>query len=197
MHTLCWSPCRRLGSTAGILAGLALAAFAARADAASAVRLDVDGVLGEHVALGPPTQARTTILFFMSRRAQKESVAFGREVDERLLDAAVESVAFVDVRPYGGWLRRLAMSRLKQSATEAREHRRERRVAHGADASSEVVNRWHLVGDFDGSLFSRFGVESDLSHPIAFVLDRGGALLGPFHDVSGVLAAVGKATRAR
>lgn len=133
----------------------------------------------------------------MSRRAADECAAFGRAVDEQILDAAVESVAIVDVRAYGGWLRRLAMARLKKSATEALERRRTRRVARGADASSEVVGRWHLVGDFDGSLFSRFGVERELAHPAAFVLDRNGTLLGPFHDAHAVVTAVGGLTRAR
>ena len=174
---------------------LALAAPITRAHAGSAVSLDLHDVLGERVAL--PAPARATVLFFMSRRAQDECNAFGRDIDEQLLDAPVESVAFVDVRRYGGWLRRLAESRMKKSALEAREHRRERRIEHGANASSDVVNRWHLVGDFDGALFSQFGVEGEPAHPLAFVLDRKGALRGPFREVRAVVEAVGDATRAR
>jgi hypothetical protein len=179
-----------------MLAGLALVAGAGSVSAARSVRLDVDGVLGERVALGPPAQARTTILFFMTRKAKDECTAFGREIDERLLDVAIESVSFVDMHPYSGILRGLAMSHLKKSAQEALQHRRERRVARGIDASSDVVNRWHLVGDFDGALFSRFGVDAELAHPLAFVLDKSGTLLGPFHDADAVLTAVGDATRA-
>lgn len=191
------NPQRPLRFFARILAGLALVAAAGNVSAARSVQLDVDAVLGEHVTLGPPSQARTTVVFFMSRKAESESTAFGRDIDERLLDAAIESVAIVDMHPYAGWLRRLATSRLKKSAEEARVHRRERRVARGIDASNDVINRWHLIGDFDGALFSRFGVAADLAHPIAFVLDKSGTVLGPFHDVPAVAAAVGQATRAR
>lgn len=186
----------RLHTLARVLVvALALAAPIARARAAGPVRLDLRDVLGERVAL--PAAARATVLLFMSRRAGDECNAFGRDLDEQLLDAPIESVAFVDVRRYAGWLRRLAESRMKKSALEAREHRRARRLEHGANASSDVVNRWHLVGDFDGALFSQFGVEGEPEHPLAFVLDPKGALRGPFREVRAVVAAVGDVTRAR
>jgi hypothetical protein len=148
-------------------------------------------VLGEAVPLGPPAQAHATILFFMNERLKNESAAFAREVDERLLDGPVETVSIVDVRRYGGWLKRLAMGQLRKSAAEARERRRQRRVTRGADASPSVVNRWHLVADFDGSLFRRFGVAPELVQPLAFVLDTAGKLRGPFHEAASVVRAVG------
>ena len=141
-------------------------------------------------ALGAPEQARPTIVYFMSRSAKEESSSFARAVDEILLNAPIESVGTVDLRKYAGVLRRLATSYLKKSAEESLAHRRERRLAKGVDASPEMVNRWHLIGDFDGSLFSRFGVESDPAHPLAFVLDRAGAVHGPFRDVQSVVSAV-------
>jgi hypothetical protein len=169
---------------------VALVTVEAGAHAAGAMHLSLQGVLGDAVSLGPPQQARTTIVYFMSRRAKDDSSAFARAVDETLLNAPVESVGIVDVRRYGGILRRLATSYLRKSADEALAHRRERRQAKGIDASPEFVNRWHLVGDFDGSLFSRFGVVSEPAHPLAFVLDRTGDVYGPFADVKSLLSAV-------
>ncbi|MCU1281683.1 MAG: hypothetical protein JWM53_5229, partial [bacterium] len=123
----------------------------------------------------------------MSQRAREASSTFARAVDESLLNAPVEEVGIVDVRRYGGVLRRLASSYLRKSADEVLVHRRERRLARGVDASPEFVNRWHLIGDFDGSLFDRFGVEYEPARPLAFVLGRDGALHGPFADVASVL----------
>ncbi|MDB4970257.1 MAG: hypothetical protein JWN44_5946 [Myxococcales bacterium] len=161
----------------------------AGARATSRMQLSVQGVLGDAVNLGPPYQARPTILVFMSRRAKDESSAFARALDETLLNAPVESVGVVDVRRYAGLLRRVATSYLKKSASEALDHRRERRVAMGIDASAEVVNRWHLIGDFDGALFERFSVEREPARPLAFLVDRDGGVHGPFADVTSVVSA--------
>ncbi len=177
--------CRRIAAPL-----LVCAALAGSAHAADPVQLSMQGVLGDAVHLGPPAQARTTIVYFMSQRAKDASSAFARTVDETLLNAPVEAVGIVDVRRYGGLMRRLASSYLRKSADEALAHRRERRLASGLDASAEFVNRWHLVGDFDGSLFERFGVEREPARPLAFVLDRQGGVHGPFAEVAGVLAAV-------
>ncbi|HEX6837279.1 MAG TPA: hypothetical protein VF334_11935 [Polyangia bacterium] len=157
--------------------------------AAAPVELHVVDVVGERVDVAPDAAA-PTVLIFMSRRAKEASSAFARTVDERLLDRPIEEVGIVDVRPYGGILRRLATSLMRSSVTEARAHRRERREARGVDASPAAVDRWHLVGDFDGALFRRFGVEAEPAQPVAFVIDRAGALHGPFRDVDAVVAAV-------
>jgi hypothetical protein len=53
-----------------------------------------------------------------------------------------------------------------------------------------VVERWHLVPDFDGSLFARFAVAPDPEHPLAFVVDRQGNAQGPYRDAAGILAAL-------
>jgi hypothetical protein len=166
------------------------------AHAGAPLHLALSGVLGDAVAVGPE-QPRPTVLFFMGRRAQAESAAFGREVDERTLAANVESVAIVDMRRYGGWLKSLALSRLRKAAEEGLARRRTRRQVPGVDAREEVVKRWHLVADFDGSLFSRFAVAPDPEHPVAFVVDGHGLARGPFNDVAGVLAALGTTPPAR
>jgi hypothetical protein len=154
---------------------LVLTAAAAPVSSAALGSLALDGALGEHVRVGPQP-SRPTIVFFMSQRAADECAAFGRKVDEEMLEADVESLAIVDVRRYAGWMRTAATYQLRKSAEEALAHRRERRRAHGRDASDEVVRRWHLIGDFDGALFARFGVAPDLAHPLAFVIDKRGAL---------------------
>ena len=179
----------------GRIACLLRLLVSSRAHAAQSVHVVMRGALGERVVLGPPEQARTTILFFMSRRAPDESARFGSEIDERTLAADVDSIAIVDLRRYGGWLRRLVDARLRSSAEETLARRRERRVQQHADASDAAVGRWHLVGDFDGSLFARFAVAADPEHPLAFVLDRHGAARGPYRGVAELLAAVGAATR--
>jgi hypothetical protein len=167
---------------------LALLLLAAPAVAAP-LPLRLEGVLGEPIALGPPAQARTTIVFFMSRATRDESAAFARAVDEQLLTAPVESIGIVDMHRYGGLLRGLAMSALRRATAEGRQRRRERREAHRVDASPTVVDRWHMVGDFDGTLFDRFGVGRDPAHPVAFVLDRAGGLHGPFRDAASLVSA--------
>jgi len=159
--------------------------------APNVVQLAAVDVLGEPVRIGPE-QRRSTILFFMSKRSREASSEFGRVVDERLLEAPVESVAIVDVRKYGGWLRGLATSRMQKSEREARARRRERRIARGADASDAAVNRWHLVGDFDGALFARFGVGADPERPLAFLVDPRGELRGPYRDPDALCAAVAR-----
>lgn len=160
-----------------------LATFAVRA---SAFELRAVDVLGRAVdaSRGP------TIFFFMSKRCKDASAAFAKAVDERLIDKPVEQVGVVDVRRYSGLLRSLCTSYLKRSTEESRVKRRERRQAKGVDASQAAVDRWHLVGDFDGSLFSRFGVEAEPKQPLAFVVDAAGTLHGPFRDVEPVVAAV-------
>ena len=172
------------------LGGL-LALAASAAVPAASLHFTVEDVLGARVAVGAPGQARPTIVIFMSRRCSDASAAFARGVDEALLDQPVDSIGIVDVRRYGGMLRRLATSYLRKSAHEAQQHRRQRRVARGIDASPEVVGRWHLVGDFDGALFARFGVTAEPARPVAFVLGRSGAVHGPYGDVPSVVAAVG------
>jgi len=166
----------------------------AAAHAAPVGRLALEDVLGEAVSLPcAGQQLKATVLFFMSKRSKDESAAFARAVDEKLLNGPVQSVGIVDLRRYGGIWRGLAMSRLRKSASDGRDHRRERRVARGIDASPEVVNRWHLIGDFDGSIFERFGVEREPARPIAFVLDRAGELRGPYSELTGLFDAVARA----
>jgi hypothetical protein len=173
--------------TVAVVASVAtLVTLTPRARAITPVQLALHGVLGDAVSLGPPRQARTTVVFFMSRRAKEASAKLASAVDEMLLQAPVELVGIVDVRRYGGMLRSLATSYMKKSADEALRQRRERRLARGVDASPDVVNRWHLIGDFDGALFERFGVEREPARPLAFVLDRDGGVHGPYADASGV-----------
>jgi len=160
----------------------------AHAGAAPLASLRITDVLGNQLQLG--AAPAPTVLIFMSRTARAASATFARAVDERLLDRPIESVGIVDVRRYGGVLRRLATSYLVRSAKEARVSRRERRQARGVDASEGAIDRWHLVGDFDGSLFARFGVAAEPKEPLAFVVDPAGALHGPFLEVDEVVAAV-------
>jgi hypothetical protein len=185
------NPCsRRLAATLSLVGALLCTSFAR----ASAPRLPVDMVdaLGQHVSVNGAANA-PTVLFFMSKRAKDASAAFARTVDERLLDRPVESIGIVDMRKYSGMLKGLASSYLRRSAEESKIKRRERRQAAGVDASPAAVDRWHLVGDFDGSLFSRFGVEADPAQPLAFVVDGSGAVRGPFHDVDPVVQALAEA----
>jgi hypothetical protein len=163
-----------------------------RLHAMEPLHLALDGVLGERCVLGAPEQPRPTIVFFMGPRAQAESAAFGRTVDEVTLAADVETIAVADVQRYGGWLRSMATSRLRKAAADALSRRRTRRQAHGAVAREDVVARWHLVADFDGSLFTRFAVAANPQHPLAFVVDRRGNVQGPYRDAAGVVAALAK-----
>ena len=181
---------------AALAAGVALFGLDAAAQASAAPPLHLVDVLGHPVSLAAPAR-EPTVLIFMSRTAKDASAAFARAVDERLLDRPIESVDIVDLRRYGGVLRGLATSYLRRSAEEARVRRRERREARGVDASPAAIDRWHLIGDFDGSLFARFGVGAEPKQPLAFVVDRAGALHGPFHDVDPVVAAATASAPAR
>lgn len=172
---------------------LAATLLGASASRASAIELHVTDVLGKQVSVASKLP---TVLIFMSRSAKDASSAFARAVDERLLDRPIESVGIVDVRKYGGLLRSLATKYLKRSAEDAKVKRRERREARGVDASPAAVDRWHLVGDFDGALFAQFGVEAEPKQPLAFVVDCGGALHGPYRDVDPLVAAVASASPA-
>jgi len=171
-----------------VAASATLALLAGFAGRAAAFELHAVDVLGRSVdaaaARGP------TVFFLMSKRCKEASAAFATAVDERLVDKPVESVGIVDVRRYSGLLRGLCTSAMKRSVEESRNKRRERRQARGVDASAAAVDRWHLIADFDGSLFARFGVAGDPEQPLAFVVDAAGALHGPFRDVDRVVAAV-------
>ena len=171
-----------------IVAAVALPGANVAHAASTQVELHVVDVLGARVDVAPQAHART-VLIFMSKRAKEASAAFARAVDERLIDRPIESIGVVDVRRYAGMLRGLATSYLRRSAEESKVKRRERREARGVDASPAAVDRWHLIGDFDGSLFARFGVEAEPKEPLAFVVDTGGALHGPFREVDRVVDA--------
>lgn len=177
----------RFTAPLALVAALVAGGFA-HASAPPLASLRITDVLGNQVQLG--AAPAPTVLIFMSRTARAASATFARAVDERLLDRPIESIGIVDVRRYAGLLRRLATSYLVRSAKEAKVTRRERREAHGVDASERAVDRWHLVGDFDGSLFARFGIAAEPKEPLAFVVDAAGALHGPFLEVDKVVAAV-------
>ena len=174
---------------------LATALLLPAAGRAHAFELHAVDVLGQPVHVAAATRV-PTIFIFMSKSAKDASATFARTLDERLLDKPVESVGVVDVRRYAGILRGLCTRYLKRSAEESKVVRRERRLAHGVDASPAAVERWHLIGDFDGSIFARFGVEAEPKQPLAFVVDGGGALHGPFRDVDPVVAAVSSSSAA-
>jgi hypothetical protein len=174
---------------------MAIALLGMLAGRAAAFELHITDVLGKPVNVAAPTGS-PTIFFLMSKRAQDASAAFARAVDERLLDKPIESIGIVDVRRYAGMLRGLCTTYLRRSAEESKVKRRERRQAHGVDASPEAVDRWHLVGDFDGSLLARFGVANEPEQPLAFVVDGSGALHGPFREVDRVVAAVSSSSAA-
>jgi hypothetical protein len=181
-------------ATASLLVGSLVPLRTGHASAPPPLRI-VD-VLGAVVQIAAPAPA-PTVLIFMSRRSQDASATFARAVDERLIDRPIESIGIVDVRKYAGMLRGLAGSYLRRAAVEARVRRRERRQARGVDASPQAVDRWHLVGDFDGSLFARFAVEADVPQPLAFVVDCAGDVHGPFRDVDAVAGAVEHGATAR
>lgn len=154
------------------------------------VQLSTRDVLGEPVRLGSAEQQRVTAVFFMSRTCKEESADFVRRFDEQVLDAPVESVGIVDVRKYGGLTRSIAQWQLRKAANVARTHRRERRERNGVDASAQFVNRWHLLGDFDGSLFKQFDVEAEPAHPLALVVDLSGTVRGPYRDLQSLLQGI-------
>jgi hypothetical protein len=154
------------------------------------LRLKLTDALGDPVAIGAPEQARVTVVVFMSRSAKDEASDFLRELDQKLLNSPVESVGVVDVRKYGGVMRSVATWQLKRAAENSRAKRKERRQQQGLDASKEYLDRWHLVGDFDGKLLEQFGVEAEPQHPVAFVVDRCGTIGAPHRDVAGLMSEV-------
>lgn len=154
------------------------------------LHLALTDALGDRVRLGSPDQRHVTIVVFMSRGAKDEAAEFLRSLDERLLNQPVESVGVVDVRKYGGVMRPIAEHQLSKAAGDGRDKRRKRREERGLDASQEYVSRWHLIGDFDGKLLERFGVEPEPQHPLAFVVDRCGQVGGPLREVDAVVSAV-------
>lgn len=155
------------------------------------VRLAVDDVLGRAVRLGAPQQQRVTVVFLMSKDARDESAALGRAVDEQLLDAPIDQISIVDLSELSSFVRPMARSSMRKAAATVRDTRRRRREEHHVDASDAAVDRWHLVGDFDGALLARFEIEPGLEKPLAFVVAPTGEYYGPYTDPSMV------ATRAR
>jgi hypothetical protein len=155
---------------------------------------EVTDALGEPVRLGD--HDLTTIVVFLSRGAGDEASDLVRRLDEQLLNRPVQMVGIVDLRKYR-LVRRLADQRLKKSAAESREHRRERRVAHGVDASDTYVRRWHVIGDFDGKLLERFGVAPEPPRPVAFVISACDHRAGPFQELEATLRAVDHAASKR
>jgi hypothetical protein len=143
--------------------------------------------LGEPVRLGGAEQKGVTIVYFMSRESKDESADLARGVDERLLEAPIDQVGIVDVHKFGGVTKPVASYQLRKSAGEGRDRRRKRREEHHVDASDALVKRWHLIGDFDGALLKHFGVEQNIQHPLAFVVEPDGRLHGPYHDVASVV----------
>jgi len=159
------------------------------------VQLDVKDVLGAPVRLGND-QERVTVVVLISRTSKDESSELLKGFDEKLLNAPLESVSIVDMRKYGGIMHSLAERQLRKSAEEGRTRRKQRREAQHADASDSMVNRWHLIGDYDGKLFEKFGVSAEPQHPVAFVVDMTGGLHGPYGELSTLVAAVNHAMAA-
>jgi hypothetical protein len=160
------------------------------------VQLDAEDVAGQPVMLGAPAQPRVAVVFFLSRQSREESGDFIGSVDEKTLDTPIDQIAIVDLHKYSGIaIKPIAMRQMRKSMPASLASRRQRREARGVDASEEAVRRWHLIGDFDGSLFARFQVAADPMHPVAFVVDRSGELHGPYTDVTQVVSAVSKLTR--
>lgn len=185
------SPARQIGHALLVLLALSRAAAASP----DRVHLELRDVNGQPVVVGAPEHQRTTVLFFMSRTSREASTAFARAVDELLLGRAVDSVAIVDVRRYAGLLTRgFALRAMQKSVTEARERRRQRRLASRVDPSSSVEG-WHLVADFDGALFTHFGIAQEPAGPLAFLVDRAGRLYGPYVDAAAVAEAVTRQLR--
>jgi hypothetical protein len=193
--TLILASCAEAPSTRPLVAGPIQPSPKARASAGRTIELSAADVFGVPVRVGTADHSPVTVVFFMSRESRDESAELARGVDEGLLDAPVEQVGIVDVHRYGGITRSFALGRMRKSVEEARASRRQRRLEHHADASPAAVNRWHLIGDFDGALFRQLGVELDLEHPVAFVVEAGGRLHGPYHDVGDVVAEVVRVIR--
>jgi hypothetical protein len=148
---------------------------------------EVTGALGESVRLGE--RNLTTIVVFLSRGGADEAADFIRQLDEQLLNRPVQMIGVVDLRHYNV-VRRLAEERLKKSTAESRQKRRERRIERGLDASATFVDRWHVIGDFSGSLLERFGVSPEPPKPVAFVVGACGVRTGPFLELDATLRAV-------
>jgi hypothetical protein len=159
------------------------------------VSLSLTDVLGGPVRLGRG-QERVAVVVFMSKQSRYESAELLRRLDERVLNRPVDSIGVVDVSRYSGFVRGIAERRLRQSLVDGRAKRRERRLALGIDASAVLVDRWHLIGDFSGAVLDAFGVEREPEHPIAFVVDRSGAVRGPYRDLEPLLGAIGATARA-
>jgi hypothetical protein len=152
------------------------------------LKVTIRDSLDERIELGAPLQQFVTIVLVTDPSAQDKTTTLFRELDERLLNAPVETVGIVDLRRYAGIARRWVEWRLRKAAGEARAARRTRRERRGVDASAPFVDRWHLVGDFSGELLARFGGHGAL--PAAFVVDRCGTVRGPLRDATAVLAAL-------
>jgi hypothetical protein len=155
---------------------------------------EVIDALGEKVRLGTNPDRLTTVVVLFSRSAAEDASDLIRQLDERLLNGPVQMVGVVDLRKYAHVFRSVAERQLKKSAAESRDRRRERRQKRGVDASPTFVDRWHVIGDFDGSLLLRFHVDPDPSVPVAYVVGSCGQVSGPFHDVEGTLRAVNHAS---
>jgi hypothetical protein len=164
-----------------------------RAHCPEGLHLSLTDALGDHVKLGAPDQREVTVMVFMSRGGKDEAADFLRSLDERLLNEPVESVGVVDVRKYSGLMKPLAEHQLSKAAGDGRDKRRKRREERGLDASAESVDRWHLIGDFDGKVLEKFGVEPEPQHPLGFVVDKCGQVGGPHKDVDGLISAVDQA----
>jgi hypothetical protein len=157
------------------------------------VRLATDDVLGRPVRVGPSQPGPVSVVYLMTRDSREESSELARDVDKQLLERPIEQVAIVDLHKLSSFSRGIARSQLRKAANESLEKRRQRREAQGVDASPRAVNRWHLIGDFDGRYFELFDVPRDLQHPLVFVVDRSGRVRGPYRDATRVEAAIRRA----
>ncbi len=163
--------------------------------AARSVSLSLTDALGGAVRLGAG-QERVAVVVFMSRSSGDESKKFLRALDEKLLNGPVDSIGVVDLERYGGLWRSIAERRLRSALVEGRAARKERRLACGADASPSFVDRWHLIGDFDGAVLGAFGVDREPPHPVAYVVDRSGALSGPYSELGALVDAAQRSASA-
>jgi hypothetical protein len=155
---------------------------------------EVTDALGEKVQLGNNPQSLTTVVVFISRSAADDAADLVRQLDERLLNGPVQMVGIVDLKKYGRVFRSIAERQLRKSAADSRERRRQRRQKRGVDASPTFVDRWHVIGDFDGSLLQRFHVDPEPSPPVTFVVGACGQVSGPFRGVDETVRAVNSAS---
>jgi hypothetical protein len=170
----------------------------ARKTTTRVVRLSANDVLGEPVRLGPGTHAPVTVVFFVSHKSEKQSEQLATEVDQKLSDRPLARVTVVDAHKYNGILKGEATKRLKKAAEKTRLQRQKQLAERPARASRKSVDRWYLVGDFDGSWFNAFGLPRDTPLPVAFVVARSGTLSGPYREATAVAAAAsGRKTGAR